>query len=150
MLSSSRLSQQTNQSVHKLHILEKTKLLLTRKMKGERIGGAKYRELREAAETIDQEIHSLVTQSYKDKMKEIDDWIAVEDQRERQEQVDASPSMASSKIELPEDLDIASLIEIQDASKMQIEQPKPTKSQRAEVAEIQVKADQEATPTATF
>lgn len=77
-------SHRSNQSIHKLHILEKTKLLLSKKMQVERLGSARFKEFREASETIDEEIHSIVTQGYKDKMRDIEEWIAVEDQEERE------------------------------------------------------------------
>lgn len=48
----------------------------------ERLGSAKYKEFREASETVDQEIHSIVTQGFKEKIKEIDQWIEEEDQKE--------------------------------------------------------------------
>lgn len=73
------VSQRSSQSIHKLHILEKTKLLLSKKMQAERLGSMKFKEWREASDKVDQEIHTIVTQSYKDKMKEIKDWIAIED-----------------------------------------------------------------------
>ena len=46
------------------------------------MGTARFRELREAEETVEEEIHLIVTKGYQQKIREVEQWIYEDDKRE--------------------------------------------------------------------
>ena len=46
------------------------------------MGSARFRDLREASEVVEEEIHQIVTRGYQDKIEEVEKWIREDDRRE--------------------------------------------------------------------